>query len=89
MGMPRSPMQRMVDQACGFDPDAPIAPRDTITLRCPSCKKEKSADWDKTDPPGCAVVETTCHDCHNSGDFELVDYFNAAGEQINLDGETF
>lgn len=85
--MRRSPIEMMVDRACGFDPDAPSARQDFVILRCPECKKQRSVDREKSDPPGTVVVETSCLDCHKSGDFENVDYFNVKGEQINLDGK--
>ena len=85
--MARSPIETMIDRACGFDQSAPRPVRDLVILRCPICKKEKKVDRHKSDPPGCTVVETACPDCSRSGDFEIVDYFNAAGAQIDCDGK--
>ena len=52
-----------------------------IKLRCPCCGKTKSAERDNTDPPGTAVVETTCDECDN-GDFAEVVYYEAHGAQL-------
>ena len=81
-----SPLDMMIDKACGFDPSAPRPPRDTVTLRCPVCKSEKIVDRHKTDPQGTAVVESACLACLHSGDFDTVNYFSADGRQIDLDG---
>ena len=76
----RSPIEMMVDKACGFDPNAPQPPR--VTLRCPKCKKEKDAAMDQTDPPGTAVVLTQCPECVG-GDFSTVDYFDKDGKEAS------
>lgn len=84
--MARSPIDMMVDEACGFDQNAPRPLRDTVTLRCPMCQTSKIVDRHKSDPPNTAVVESSCLKCHKSGDFENVNYLNSAGSQIDLDG---
>ena len=82
----RSPIEMMVDRACGFDPNATAAPR--VTLRCPSCKREKDALLDPTDPPGTAVVLVQCPECHR-GDKVEINYFDKSGKQVlvPLDGD--
>lgn len=80
---PRSPIEMMVDRACGFD-RAAAEKRPTVTLRCPTCQQTKAADLDATDPPGTAVVQVTCPKC-NAGDFAEVIYFDASGKQLGLD----
>lgn len=83
--MIRSPIEMMVDKACGFDPSK-VEPRDLVTLRCPTCKKEKPVDRDKSDPPGTAIVAVDCPDC-NEGDFEDVHYYRADGTEIIVEGD--
>lgn len=83
MARPLSPIEMMVDKACGFD-RAAAEKRPTVTLRCPKCEATKVADVDPTDPPGTAVVEVQCPECVG-GDFDEVIYYNAAGEQLGLD----
>lgn len=82
--MKRSPIESMIDavvkcticgQPCGCDC--------WITMRCPKCKRTKSAERDETDPPGTAVVQVTCDRCDN-GDFAEVLYFDAAGNQLAI-----
>jgi rubredoxin len=81
-----SPIERMIDAACGvpkserFDRPAPVK------LECPKCGAEKMAARDKTDPPNTYIVKLTCPKCHDEGDFQQVDYFNQQGEQIDLSG---
>lgn len=82
--MSRSPIERMVDRACGIPDDYEPPPR--VTLRCPMCKREKDAAIDPTDPPGTKLVLTQCPECVG-GDFSTVDYFDSNGRQIDLHGK--
>lgn len=52
-----------------------------IILRCPKCKKTKSAKVDKTDPPLTAIVEIICPKC-DDGDFHEASYYDARGNCI-------
>lgn len=61
-----------------------LAHRPHVTLVCPHCKRRKRAAVDSTDPPGTAEVHASCDRCPQ--DATLVDYFNARGRQIGLDG---
>lgn len=83
---PRSPIEMMVDQACGFD-RASYTPPPQVTLRCPHCKRTKRVAMDKTDPAGTAVVETACDKCGEVGDRPEVHYYDAQGRWFN--GEAF
>jgi len=76
--MARSPIEIMIDQACGFVPNGNPKPP-LITLRCPNCKRTKSAPIDPTDPPGTAIVEATCDQCNDGSGFPEVHYFNKRG----------
>lgn len=79
--MTRSPIEMLVDQACGFDPaTAPKLPQ--ITLRCPECNRTKEVRKDSTDLKNAAVVEIQCDKC-NRGDFSEVFYYDAEGRQLN------
>jgi hypothetical protein len=80
----RSPIERMVDRACGVPDDYEPPPR--VLLECPGCRKTKNIALDQTDPPGTARVLTQCPECVK-GDFSSVEYFNAKGQQIDLDGK--
>ena len=79
----RSPMERMVDRACGIPDD--YEPPARVTLECGKCKRTKSAPLDPTDPPGTARISMLCPECAG-GDHSLVDYFDAGGRQIDLEG---
>ena len=50
-----------------------------ITLRCPHCKREMMVAAEDTDPPGTAIVETTCDLCDDGGGFPETHYFDCAG----------
>lgn len=75
---PRSPIEMLVDRACGFDP---YAPRDDVLLRCPKCGREKSAARDSTDPPGTSLVVLQCPECVQ-GDFDVPGYYDAEGNEL-------
>ena len=77
--MARSPIEMMVDKACGFDPSAPRKPR--VMLYCPKCKRRQSAALDPTDPPGTATVIVQCPKC-NGGDFDTPKYQDASGAEL-------
>lgn len=77
----RSPIEQMIDKACGYDPAT--APKvDMVTLRCPKCGRTKRVVRDKTDPPGTAVVEANCDKHSAEGCAEEVFYFDANGKQL-------
>lgn len=69
--------------ACGYDPKT-HARRLLVMLECPHCRRTKSALKDKTDPPGTARVVASCDECPD--DAAVIDYFDTAGRQIDLDG---
>lgn len=52
-----------------------------ITLRCPKCRRTKSAKRDSSDPPGTVTVEIQCPKC-NPGDFDSPAYFDARGKEL-------
>lgn len=78
-----SPIEMMVDRACGFDREA-AEKRPTVTLRCPKCQRTRAADQDATDPPGTAVVQAQCPECVG-GDFDEPLYFDASGKQLGIE----
>lgn len=81
MGKHRSPIEMMVDKACGFDPSNPPQPRELpIELHCPKCKEVLKVDADETDPEGTAKIETACPKCQTE-DFKI-SYFDAEGKLI-------
>lgn len=55
-----------------------------VILECPHCGRTMNSCADKTDPPGTVKVVSTCDKCPE--DAAIVDYFNAEGKQIDLEG---
>ncbi len=55
----RSPIEMMVDQACGFDPSK----HRMILLKCPACGKSKTVERDDTDPEDAEAVVFSCPAC--------------------------
>lgn len=58
--------------------------RKLVTLECPGCKRTKQVQSEDTDPPNTAKVVFMCDRCPE--DAAIIDYFDAEGRQINLDG---
>lgn len=86
-GVGRSPIEMMVDKACGFDASAPRPPR--VTIYCPKCKRRQSVAKHETDPPNTATVCIQCPKC-NSGDFDTPSYYDAQGRELDFEtGEPF
>jgi hypothetical protein len=81
---PRSPLDKMIDRACGL-PDGwendPKYNPPQVTLECKKCKKTKRVAKDKTDPEGTARVLMQCPEC-NPGDFDEPAYFDNNGKEI-------
>lgn len=78
--MARSPIEMMIDKACGIT--EPLEPVEMITLRCPECGREKSAEKHFTDLPGTAVVVAHCDKCPCEDNGVYPTYFAADGTQI-------
>lgn len=80
-----SPIERMIDEACGLKPGEIPTPIDPVTMRCPKCKKELVVARAEHDHPRAKYVETECPDCICSGTREEVMYFDADGAQLFFD----
>jgi phage FluMu protein Com len=78
----RSPIEMMIDAACGYDPSKPQkkAAEPDIEMRCPECAEVLMVHRDETDPEGTAKIETACPRCRTA-DFKI-SYFDAKGELI-------
>lgn len=82
-----TPIDRMIDAAvscvkCGTPG---VGTCDCwVKLECPSCRRWKWADRDNTDPPGTRRVRAVCDRCPK--DAAVIDYFDAQGRQIDLEG---
>lgn len=83
----RSPIERMIDEACGIGGDQPTKPPvQYVTLFCPGCESAKTVKRDDSDLPGTMTIHARCPDC-NPGDFDEVIYFDADGTQLLDDPE--
>jgi hypothetical protein len=88
MTRPLSPIERMIDTACGIAPGSrpPPAPRRTIVLECPTCGEAKMVFFaDPIDPP--AAVRATfpcgCGACRAT-EADEVHYFDAEGRELDI-----
>ena len=62
----RTPIERMVDEACGHDTlSAP--PPFLIRLRCPTCGGEKLVERHTVDPCKAVLCVFPCQDCEDDG----------------------
>lgn len=79
--MSRSPIEIRIDQACGIEAAPASKPSRLVLLECPQCRRTKWVPRDKSDPPSAAKVVAHCNECPGE-DHGLIDYFDAAGQQI-------
>ena len=59
----RSPIEQMVDQACGFDPEKYDDSEQTILLECPVCKQTKKTHRTAADPKSAVKLVLYCPKC--------------------------
>lgn len=79
----RTPIERMVDEACGLGPTLPrlpIRPR-LVTLQCPSCGKSKRTYAMESDPAGTFEVRHDCPACAGENS-AAARFFDKAGIKI-------
>lgn len=77
-----SPIERMIDAACGVKPGDTPAPPSRIQLECKKCGKTKMVQRVKHDPPAAVKVCITCPEC-NPGDFDETMHFDAEGRHLH------
>lgn len=59
--------------------------RRSVMLECRHCERRQPAPMDETDAPGTARVVCVCDRCPQE-DNGLIDYFDAQGRQLDLEG---
>jgi len=75
----RSPIERLIDKACGYVPGTPPSwPH--VTLRCPKCDKHRFVPKEDSDPKGTFRVDANCPGC--AGDYQEIRYFDRQGKEI-------
>ena len=72
-----SPIERMIDDACGVG-SKPVL---RINLYCRKCHRVGSAIREVGDPDGAVVANIQCPECVG-GDFDSTEYFDANGEPV-------
>ena len=93
----RSPIERMVDEACGTTPkQGHLLPAGAVNLRCPRCARQIRVAKDETDPEGTETVVSLCERCDDGGNKSVeVLYYDKDGKQVipewarenNMDGD--
>lgn len=79
----RSPIERMIDEACGFDAKAALPSR-LVWIQCPRCSKRRATRRAKTDPTGAATVIFPCPDCPPQEGYEVA-YLDAEGRPLEAE----
>lgn len=75
-----TPLERMIDEACGYDPSVKRVAM--ISLRCPKCKVSKDAPLHVLDPEGTVTIEYACPRCRKEGDGSK--WFDADGNELHI-----
>lgn len=85
------PVDRLVDASvrCGKCGNPGVGICDCwVKLKCPKCKRTLTVERQDLDPPKTALVEIQCPEC-NGGDFDTPIFFDAQGNELCGDPETF
>lgn len=82
-----SPLDRMIDEACGITPAkreelAKIARETYINLRCPKCNRKTTTKRDKTDPKSAVVLLVPCQKCFPKVRSPESVWLDALGRQV-------
>lgn len=77
----RSPIEIMVDRACGIPDDVTWIKPTGPTMRCRKCKQEKKVSTHYSDPDGTVVIEFLCPECAPDG-FDDLTYLDASGKAL-------
>ena len=81
----RSPIEIMVDRACGVPDDYEPLP---VLLSCPDCGRQRRTERVEGDPEGTIEISVTCPECGH-GDKECdIEYFGADGQRLYADWQT-
>ncbi len=72
----RSPLEKLIDKATGFNPSQ------YLKLVCPTCKQERITKKFPFEPSNAAVLELNCPVCWVDGSEELGVYYDAEGVKI-------
>lgn len=76
----RSPIERMIDEATGFDPSM-LPTKRWVTMQCPDCKRAMRTSLDKNDPQDAVKIFCTCPDCIDGETCEI-EFLDAAGNPL-------
>ena len=83
--MARTPIERMIDEACGV-PDGwvPTPQKDWILLCCPRCKRSLTVQRTPDDPSRATRLELCCPACisQDVSDSHTQRWFDAAGHLL-------
>ena len=77
--MSRTPIEKMIDDACGITPQEIPA---QIKLYCPKCERTGSATLEKSDPEGAVLAHIQCPECVQ-GDFDSPRFFDSNDEELD------
>ena len=85
MPRPLSPIERMIDQACGVGEDHVPGAANMMVLRCGQCRRLQDVAREVWDPPTADVVEADCPRCATENPTRCVTYYDADGAIIPVD----
>lgn len=83
----RSPIERMIDEACGLTPEKLaelLATRKKLflTMKCPTCGKEQKSRRAPSDPPNAALMLIPCPEHFPPGETVPVEYRDESGNAL-------
>ena len=84
---PVTPIEALIDRACGYHPTDPwdayrADPERNILLQCMSCRRLIVTQRMKHDPKEAARITFPCNRCNTRVEGAQVQYFDADGKRI-------
>ena len=79
-----SPIDRMIDAACGIDPADALPPPGEIIIGCPACGQYRRVHRHYIDPDNAVLGASSCPDCIGNRDADP-EYFDDEGRQLDFE----
>lgn len=76
-----TPLERMIDKACGYDPNAPTLGGVGV-LECPGCKRKQAYFPGQEDPPGTYRAVVPCLECVEKGVYDEPVFWDKSGRRL-------
>jgi len=77
-----SPINALIDKACGYKPKATVRSSKLVLLRCPSCKRKRLTEREQGEPKRTATIILRCPDCDKKHGFMWPLFLDKNGKDL-------